>query len=410
MKIRRLAARHVLPFLLLVPATAPAGAPTIELPEQSPRHREIVLHEQWRIGAGDEDPVLGPICDAVADPAGNVYLLDMQQQVLMKFSPDGQYLGPVARRGEGPGEIEGVYTVRLLDDDRLGLVKGFPAEVVVVGLDGTPRSSLRPQAPSFGDGTALPSLFSIAGRDGHLVVAGRVMRFDGPAHHYTDYVAALSADGAVRYCYGSHQGGTDNPQEITVDELGDWSNCRFWALGRGGEVYLAPDRDRWRIEVRDQDGNLLRTISRPVVPHRRTPEEKEAAKNIYSFSSNGELPTISFRMADTDAVIDGLRFNGRELHVYGPTRGTAAPGTKTFDVLDAEGRFLETRTVRLPGCGPGDELFLLDDGRAICVKNLDAAVAAAEAGRQVQVGDKRREATEPEPGGDLEVILFAPAP
>ncbi|MBK7771147.1 MAG: hypothetical protein IPI48_11690 [bacterium] len=102
------ATRHALPFLLLVPAAAlaatPAGeSPVIELPEQSPVHREIVLHEQWRIGAGDEDPVLGPIIDAVADPAGNVYLLDMQQQVLMKFSPDGQYLGPVARHGEGPG-------------------------------------------------------------------------------------------------------------------------------------------------------------------------------------------------------------------------------------------------------------------------------------------------------------------
>lgn len=108
MKMLGLATRHALPFLLLVPAAAlaatPAGeSPVIELPEQSPRHREIVLHEQWRIGAGDDDPVLGPIIDAVADPAGNVYLLDMQQQVLMKFSPEGQYLGPVARRGEGPG-------------------------------------------------------------------------------------------------------------------------------------------------------------------------------------------------------------------------------------------------------------------------------------------------------------------
>jgi hypothetical protein len=174
-------------------------------------------------------------------------------------------------------------------------------------------------------------------------------------------------------------------------------------------VYLAPDRDRWRIDVRDQDGNLLRAITRPVAPHRRTPAEKEAAKNNYVFTSEGEL-TVSFRLADTDAVIDGLRFNGRELHVYCPTRGTAAPGTKTFDVLDAEGRFLETRTVLVPGCGPGDELFLLDDGRAICVKNLEAAMATAEAGRQVQVGDKRREAKEAEAGDDLEVILFAPAP
>ncbi|MBK6733893.1 MAG: hypothetical protein IPG61_07330 [bacterium] len=329
--------------------------------------------------------------------------------MLQKFSPDGQYLGLVARQGEGPGEIDGVYTVRLLDDDRLGLVKVFPAEIVVVGLDGTPRTSLRPQAPSFGDGTVFPSLLSIAGRDGHLVVAGRVMRFESPVQHYTDYVASISADGAVRHCYGSHRGRSDNSNEITVDELGEWSSCRFWALGRGGEVYLAPDRDHWRIDVRDQDGILLRTITRPVAPHRRTPAEKEAAKNNYVFTSEGEL-TVSFRLADTDAVIDGLRFNGRELHVYCPARGASEPGAKTFDVLDTEGRLLETRTLRLSGYGPGDELFLLDDGRAICVKNLDAAMAAAQPDRQIQVGDKRRDAKESETGGDLEVILFAPAP
>jgi hypothetical protein len=402
-----IATRHVIIFLMLAPAAGLAAVPAIELPEQSPVHREIVLHEQWRVGSGEDDPVLGPICDAVADPAGNVYLLDMQQQVLMKFSRDGLYLGPVARRGEGPGEIEHVYSVLLLDDDRLGLVKSFPAEVVVVGLDGAPQSSVHPQAPSFADGTIPPSLFSIASRDGHLVVAGRVVRYDGPAQHYTDYVASLAADGAARHCYGTHQGGPDNLNEITVDELGDWSNCRCWALGRGGEVYIAPDRDRWRIEVRDQDGNMLRTISRPVAPHRRTPAEKEAAKNNYTFSSNGELATIRFRLADTDPVIEGLRFSGGELHVYCPTRGAVDPGSKTFDVLDAEGRLLETRTVRVPGCGPGDGLFLLDDGRAICVKNLDAATATAFAGMQMQVGDSRREAKDEVEGADLEVILFA---
>ncbi|MBK7049170.1 MAG: hypothetical protein IPH48_22225 [bacterium] len=415
MKMLGFATRHALPFLLLVPAAAlaatPAGeSPVIELPEQSPRHREIVLHEQWRIGAGDEDPVLGPIIDAVADPAGNVYLLDMQQQVLMKFSPDGQYLGPVARHGEGPGEIEHVYSVILLDDDRLGLVKSFPAEVVVVGLDGTPRSSLRPQAPTFGEGTGFPTLSTIASRDGHLIVAGRVSHFEGQVQHHTDYVASLSADGASRHCYGTHVSDADFSREITVDELRDWSACGIWTLGRGGEMYLAPHRDHWLIEVRDQDGTLLRTITRPVVPRRRTAAEKEAAKNRYSFASDTQLPQISYRMADTDPVIGGLYFDGSELHVHGRDRSAAEPGTKTFDVLDAEGRLLETRTVRLPGCGKEDGLFLLDDGRAICVKNLKAAMAAVSAGSNVQVGDKKRDAREVDGGEDLELILFAPAP
>ncbi|MBM4131554.1 hypothetical protein FJ250_11115 [bacterium] len=393
-------------LLLLVAAAAPA-TPLIENPEHAPRRREVVLREQWRVGADEDDPLMGPVGGAVADDAGNVYLLDTQKQEVLKFAADGRYLGLVARKGEGPGEIELVFSLELLDGNRLGLIKIFPPEVIVVGLDGTPQPSLRPEAPDLGGGESRASLHVLASRDGFQMVAGRRSRYDGQAQHHTSYVASLAASGKPRHCYGTHERSLDFSRAITMDELALWSPWQQWALGRGGEVYFAPARDRWRIEVRDQDGTLLRTITRPGSPHRRTAAEKEEAKNGYSFMSSRELPPISYRIADTDPVIAGLHFDGRELQVQAPRRDGASPGVRAFDVLDAEGRLLESRTVRVPGVGPDDGLLPLDDGRVVCVKNLEAAQAASTAGMQVQVGDKRQTASD-DAGGDLEIILFAP--
>ena len=397
----------LLTVLLLLAATAAPATPLVENPEHAPRRREMVLHEVWRAGSEEDDPVMGPIHGAVADDAGNVYLLDTQKQEVLKFAADGRYLGLVASKGEGPGEIDLVFSIEVLDGNRLGLVKVFPPEVIVVGLDGTPQPSLRPGAPDLGGGESHASLFVLASRDGFQVVAGRRSRYDGQAQHHTGYVASLTPAGSPRHCYGTHESSQDFSRPITMDELALWSPWQLWALGRGGEVYFAPDRDRWLIEVRDQDGSLLRTITRPGGPHRRTAAEKEEAKNGYTFTSSVELPPISYRIADTDPVIERLHFDGRELHVQAPRRDGAPPGVRTFDVLDAGGHLLETRTVRVPGVGPGDGLLPLDDGRVVCVKNLEAAQAASTAGLQVQVGDKRRPAGD-DAGEELEIILFAP--
>lgn len=394
-------------LLLTLPDRSLAGTPSIENPERAPHQREIVLREQWRVGADDDDPVMGPIHGAVADPAGNVYLLDTQKQEVLKFSADGEYLGLVARPGQGPGEIETVFGIQLLDGARLGLIRVFPPEVIVVGLDGTPQPPLRPGAPDLGGGESHASLYRYASRDGFTVVAGRRSRYDGQAQHHTSYVASLAPNGTPRHCYGTQERSTDFSRAITMDELALWSPWQQWTLGRGGEVYFAPDRDRWLIEVRDQDGNVLRTITRPGSPHRRTAAEKAEAKNRYTFTSSGELPPISYRIADTDPLIERLHFNGRELHVHAPRRDGANPGVRTFDVLDVEGRLLETRTVRVQGVGPGDGLLPLDDGRVVCVKNLEAAQAASTAGLQVQVGDERRDGSD-DAGADLEVIMFTP--
>lgn len=405
MNVRTIPAAFAL--ALATVATAAIAAPLIENPERAPRQTEVLMREVWRVGAGDDDPVMGPIHRAVTDPAGNVYLLDSQKQEVLKFAVDGRFLGLVARNGQGPGEIDRVYGMEIIDGKRLGLLRGFPPEVIMVGLDGTPLPSLKPGAPAIGGDGTFAMLSSLAFRDGFLVATGQVSRYDGQAQFHTHYVASLAQDGAIRHCYGTHERELDFSRAITVDELAEWSPWQRWALGSGGEVYFVPDRDRWLIEVRDPDGNLLRTIARPGKPHRRNAAEKEAAKDNYSFSSQAKLPPISYRIADTDPAIGGLGYNGRELHVYTGRGGPEVPGTRTFDVLDPEGRLLETRTVRVPGCGPDDGLLLLSDGRALCVKNLEAAMAAWTAGMQVQVGDKIREKGEAE-GADLEIIMFTP--
>jgi hypothetical protein len=406
----------VIPILRALLATcilavsARADVPVIENPREAPARRTVAYEEVWRAGADDAaDFIFGVIGDAETDAAGNVYLLDTQQYTVFKFGPDGEYLGTVSRRGEGPGEINMCFSMERWDADRLALDKTMPSSLVLVANDGTPDRNLRFQFEPRSENQRFAFAHGLQIRDDHLVTSGQAMRLEHGLRITTHFTVTLDRELREIHNFGDHESGVVFADEVTVDEAREFSPVATWALGRGGEVYFAPRRDDWLIEVRRSTGELARVIRRDFEPHRRTKEEKEAAKSRWTFSSDGSLPPIHYRMCDTDPAIARLDFLGDELRVWGPRSNEELPeGIATrFDVLDRAGRLVEERSLAFPYDPDQDGLHHLADGRLVRVKAFRSSQEASMAGFEVQKGEEKVDGSD---SGDvvLEVIVYRP--
>ena len=396
--------------LCLVASVAMADAPVITNPREAPVQRTVHYEEVWRAGADDEaEYIFGVIGDAETDAEGNIYLLDTQQYIVFKFSADGEYLGTVSRKGEGPGEINMCFGMNRWDGDVLALDKAVPSGVVLVKNDGTPDRNLKFTFESRSENQRFAFAHGLRIRDGHLVTSGQASRLENGLRYTTHFTVTLNRELEEVYSFGNHESEVVFADEVNVDEAKEFNPVGIWALGREGEVYLAPRRDAWVIEVRRTTGELVRTIRRDYEPHRRTKEEIEEAKSRWTFSSDGNLPPIHFRMCDTNQAIDRMTFLGDELRVWGPRIENDVPeGTATrFEVFDRTGHLLEERSLALPYDPEEDGLHYLADGRLVRVKAFTSAHAASNAGWDVQNGEEKEDASNLD-DFILEVIVYRP--
>ena len=88
------------------------------------------------------DAVFGSTADAAFDAAGRIYVVDGQASRVSVFSADGAFERVVARRGDGPGEIDFPRYVRIGPDGTVAVASG--GEVEAFGPDGERVGTFRP--------------------------------------------------------------------------------------------------------------------------------------------------------------------------------------------------------------------------------------------------------------------------
>ncbi|MEN8008225.1 MAG: 6-bladed beta-propeller [Candidatus Krumholzibacteriota bacterium] len=391
---------------------AAESIPVIDNPRETPRVNEVHFEEVWRAGADDgEEFLFGVISDAVCDAEGNIYLLDTQQQQVFKFSASGEYLGLVSRKGEGPGEIDRVYNLHAPGDGRIAMSKGFPAKIIMVDTEGTPQPGLTLEiAPTEGKEPGFPMLSALAFTGDHLVVMGKVMHGDGMRQNNTTFVARFDKEGREVHRYTQWSSGYDFTKAIVVDELDQYHPFNNWDMADDGRIFHTVERESYLVQVVSPEGEPLLMILREWPVHKRTKEEKEKAKNRYSFGSNVDLPPISYEIADEDPAISGLGIHGDELWITSTEQSRQDhPGVaRAVSVFDLDGHLIEDRYFLLPRNPEEDKLTYLPDGRVVRVKAFRSAHAASIASQRVQVGDKRLSSEDHDEEVVLEVIVYQP--
>jgi hypothetical protein len=65
----------------------------------------------------------------IPDPRGYMYITDRAENRLLEFDPDGNFVRVAANKGQGPGELQGIRSFTILDDNTGVMLDGPPIGV-----------------------------------------------------------------------------------------------------------------------------------------------------------------------------------------------------------------------------------------------------------------------------------------
>lgn len=347
------------------PATA-ALAPTTLRPEKL-----------WAIG-GDTDAegeFFGVISDIAIAPSGEIYLLDMQLHEIKVFSAAGEYLRTIGREGEGPGEFRRASALFLLENGNICVMQGFPARAVVLTPDGEPATPLTLKSPEDG---GFRGVFGGTYRGGSLVLQGTSFKLaDGKVERLSALVRIDTQGQEVARFFETKN--TDSMSNLVIRER--QSAQVPWGVTPDGRV-VASTEYTYGLQVWGADGKLQRVIKRDYAPRKRSAAELEERRNLLSSSirmrgRGGEMkPNVEVEANDRDIVWLEIADDG---HMWVLTsRGAKEPGKGNFgafDVLDAEGHFVQQVTLALDADFEEDRILLTGD-RLFVLKQFVSAQRA----------------------------------
>jgi hypothetical protein len=332
--------------------------------------------ELWRAGAEENGPIFGVVIQALTDDEGRVYLLDQQLNTVLVFGPDGRFLKTIAREGDGPGEIRQPNGMTMLPDGTIGISKAHSGQLVRLDRDGIPQTNVEARPPE-DDGGGMVWLEGVGCRGGSLVFLCHRMSHATGRQKTLYYLAGFDWGGREKCRYFEKEM-VDNFADFRINEVEYYfPRGRLWTIGPDGRVYLAPERNEYRVNVYAPDGKLERIIERNFEPVRRDRQEKKATRKAYeewyaTLSPKIELedvePAISRMMIDADSQLWVLSSAG----VREQPDGIMA----TYDVFDSMGRFVRQVAVACAGDGRLDDLFFLGGNRLLMVlRALEATMA-----------------------------------
>ncbi len=396
--------------LVLALAAVAAASPAVETVDGIPHimndapaegAQRVDLVERWRAGGEDDVVFFGVIRDAAPGPDGQVYLLDGQLSEVQVYDADGKHLGTLGREGDGPGEFRRPAAVVPLPGGRVGVTVGQPGRIITLEADGTPGPSIR---PAIGGEGGFGMLVDVLTRGDRMVACG--MQFSPGEEGMTElrYLSICDMDGNELHRLWEITGTRDfsKPKFVEKDEY--FAMGRF-AVDSAGRVYVAMDYDRYAVSVFAPDGTLERVIERPDYQGRmRSKEEKEEVTSGMRIVANGRTLELENVVEDRDQAIESLFVDGEDrLWVRDSHSEEHAGVFRRYDVFDADGAWLRSVDLVLPGDQEEDGLFPLGDGRFAQIRGLQGAQAAMFA--DVEGGsDDEEDLGDAEP---LEVVLWS---
>jgi len=378
------------------PATVANGAD----PQQG---RETAqLTELWRAGGDDDEIFFGSVASIHTDDQGNLLLLDSQLSEVQVFSPEGEFLRTVCGEGDGPGEVRRPNDMFIMADGTICVLQGFPGRIVKLNADGTPAGEANYSQGETGSGQ-----FAVLNRGfdlpGGMLLVGIRMSFSGTgASNQTYFLSRCSNEGNEETALVEKENAINyNDFELTEEGLDFvWSRV---AVGPEGNIYVAPGRDTYEIQVMTSDGDMIRTITRQYKQAPRNSQEKKTAYKIIE-AVGAYYPTPPRRIAteETAPAIAALwvTSDGRLWVQPGDADKSVPEGSwLVLDVFTPNGQF--EKQVALPGSynAQQDALFLQPDGTILVV------VGALEAFLNQQAVSSEEDGGESE-AQPLEVICY----
>jgi hypothetical protein len=333
------------------------------------------LEEVWRVGGEDEDVIFGQIVQAVADSAGNIYLLDAQLCHVQAFSPSGEHISTLSREGEGPGEMSTPADLLFLPSGNLGIVRAFPGKLIKIATDGTPVGTVVVGADDPTQGGFI-ACFRGACKGSNLMLCGARSSMTGSEQSRVWYADRFDEEGrVVAPCFEMTSVVDFTHLELVERDLVVWGAVSA-APGPSGRIFVAPDHNRYAITVYSPDGSVNRIIERQFENRRRTDREQALLRSVFRSWARGSTAETTVRIEECPPAVTSMHVTAnRELWVQHSRSGRdQADGIMlTYDVFDNEGHFTKQVSISCHGDPDNDRLIWLSDDTVLLVTDLMGA-------------------------------------
>jgi len=311
---------------------------------------EARLVESWRAGGLNEGEELAMPITIVASPGGRVAVPDFMLGEVVVIDPDGTWLGPWTRKGQGPGEVQHAVAAAWDGDDRLVVFDVVGSKVVFVGPDGAAGEDLRVE-PSFSAPVVMSGEFTWAG-----------VRPDGAAYLQPALRPSDDDPSVLESVILALQPGATAPDTVARARWktigGDSPYAGFAAPGwptltaalTGRRIAIGGDVDLYRIVLLDETGRPVRQLCRDAAPTPIT--DREFGDGVDGVRLELIRAARSAPRPDRPAAFGRIvlgtegrvwvhreRIGVAEMAVYGPAGGE-------WDVFAEDGRYLGA--VRVP--------------------------------------------------------------
>jgi hypothetical protein len=383
-RIAKLTLTAILLLMLAVPALAGEEVTkdgvlhVMNSAKPSDGNETVELEEVWRHGGEDDEDFFGMISQCVIGDDGTIYLLDTRMSEVPVYSPDGERLTTLSREGDGPGETRIPANLLFMPDGSLGLVQVFPGKITKIGTDGTPAGVVEISDATEG---GFMAVFDCVTSGKHLVVSAEAISTEGPtAQTRNNFVAAFDEEGneTVRFYENSYRWDFTN---FTFDEgARDRVDFRRVAAGKDGRIYIASERNAYKINVYAPDGSLERVIEREFTSRTRRDEDFKKIQAILE-AQFGQIPNAKVMAAKTEPDVGGLVFGtDGNLWVTSSRSGFDQPEgiLITWDVFTPDGHFIKTVSAKCEGDGENDILIWTPEGNAVVVTGFTEAILALQ--------------------------------
>jgi 6-bladed beta-propeller len=359
----------------------PAAAEVVKIhcPTDPPSVRRVQLQERWRIDSEDpESPLLGYFFESqILAHEGFVYLLDQQLCHILVYSDDGEYIKTLMREGDGPGEIRNPSSMILCTGDRLGVLNGYPSKLEFVDLDGNPRGSWRLQA------NAWLSRVQETPKGWYCVYQESKQSSEPGVFDSVLHAAFHDDEGQRTEEFFSQENHFNHRQNKKVDEADEYQPWHKAAALADGQVVLVPARDEYGIEWRNLAGEVTRSVARDFPAHRRTQSELDEMKSRSYSISYGDIKFSNRKLCENDPVISSIQvLTDGSLRVRTSLFDKDLPENMVcrYEVHEPNGQLRELVEI-YDTSGyfdlDYDAIALLEDGRAVVLRNVKSASRAA---------------------------------
>jgi len=304
---------------------------------ETPLHpdKTVTFVEDLSIDGEDEDEnniLFWPLLSFVDDNE-NIYIIELQDQVIKVFGSDGEYIQTIGAKGNGPGEFQMISGLAVTKEGKIAVIDSSARRTSFFDSSGQFLKSFQWRVNSTGLHLVKNSSYLIQER-----------AYSGTRQFGAFSVKEIDFDGKEIRSYGVFTGG-----EHLIVPHGKWTS--YSSLPDSPHNIFTGDQDRgllyhcfnnkYIIEVYDTSGKLFRKIDRPYEPVPFTNKDAEEYRAEFENHPNEAVrKTVrDMKMPKVKTIVSRMNVDN-EGNLWIRTNETKEEEDKimtAFDIFDSEG-------------------------------------------------------------------------